>query len=90
MVRHTEESRRSPKENGYLWFGILLLLDTEMVEAKDLEELQRRLINMKVKVDTYNLEQDTDHYVMVGLCTYFKEEKHRYSDVQIASANAII
>ena len=41
-------------------------------------------------MDTYNCEQGTDHYVMVGLCTYYKEEKHKYSDAQIASANAII
>ena len=32
------------KEMGYPWFGILLLLDTEMVKAADLEELQRLLL----------------------------------------------
>ena len=61
-----------------------------MVEATDLEELQCVLLDMRTRVDAHNREQGTDYYIMVGLCTYFRQEKHRHSDTQIASANAMI
>ena len=85
----TERTLRIGQEAGYPRVGILLLLDTEIVEATHLEELQRVRLDMRARVDAHNLEKDTDYYIMVGLCCYTEEQKYRHSDIQTASANAI-
>ena len=77
------------KEYQHPQFGILLLLDTEMVEAMELEELHGALMELKVQVDAYNRQENTDHFIMVGLCTYYKDSRHRYSDARVKSVNAV-
>ena len=78
------------KELGHATTGVLVILDTVMLEGIELDELAEYLMGLKVEVDTYNRKEHTDNYVMVALVLYTKEETDRYTDARVASANAVI
>ena len=78
------------KELGHTMIGVLIILDTSMVESIELSELADHLMGLKVQVDSYNDREQTDHYVMFALALYTKEETDRYLDARVASANAVI
>ena len=78
------------QQAGHKRIGVLLIFDTEMVENATLEELQEVLTGIKIRVDARNKEQETDHYVMVAQCLYYKTLRHRHADARVASANAVI
>ena len=78
------------KELGHDLTGVLVVLDTDIVENTELGELADALMELKVQMDSYNAEEDTDYYAMVALVHYTKEETDRYMDARVASANAVI
>ena len=78
------------KELGHTIIGTLIIMDAELIADVELEELAGDLMDLKVQVDLYNRRERTNHYVMVALALYAKEEKGEYTDAKIASANAVI
>ena len=68
------------REQQHPQFGILILLDTDMIETVELADMHDALIWMKTQVDAYNREERTDHFVMIGLSHYHRDSRDRYSD----------
>ena len=60
-----------------------------MIETAKLIELHDALMWTKTQVDAYNCEERTDHFIMVGLSHYYRDNRHRYSDSRVKSANAV-
>ena len=89
MYDLVDRTLKMSKEAGYPRIGILMIMDSELVEVTTLEDLQRMLFDIRERVDAHNLENGTNYYSMVALCTYSVEQKYRHSDAQIASANAM-
>ena len=77
------------KEQQHPQVGILVILDTDMAESAELTDIHDALMWTKTQLDSYNLEEKTDHFIMVGLSHYYKDCRHRYSDSRVKSANAV-
>ena len=86
----TEEVLPLIREHKHPQFGILVIPDTEMVERLELADLHAALMELKIQVDAYNRHERTNHYIMVGLCTYRKGDDDWKSDAKVKSANAVI
>ena len=84
-----ETTLKSAQEAEFPRAGIILLMDTPMIEDESLEALEKMLFNIRKRVDEHNKTHSSNYYLMLALCLYPEEQKHQYSDAQVASVNAM-
>ena len=84
-----ETTLKSAQEAEFPRAGIILVMDTPMIEEEPLEDLEKMLFNIRKRVDEHNKTHGTNYYLMLALCLYPEEQKYQHSDAQIASVNAM-